>query len=284
MNRYIIDTEVHLMHPESIDENFAKGTSEPVRKAIHEHSDYPGIKKLMTLDALRDSMKQNNIRHCHIMGMSWRNKQWNDANNRYIEDCVEKIPGLFSGFYIPHLEDVSIAVEDVMLLDNQKFLGVKMLPLWQGRSVNERELYPIFEAIQQKELFLMVHTDHLTQSSDGDTPQKLLELVRNFPNLKVLAPHLGGLLCMYHLLPQYATELKNVTYIGSVSATMLFVKHAAEIDENNILFGSDFPFNHCHNQSSQIKELKNLGLSQRVLQKIFSENAERLFNYKFSVL
>lgn len=280
MSKYIIDTEVHLMHPASIEPDFAADTNEPVRKAIHEHGDYPGIKPLMTLETLLKSMEANSVKHCHLMGMSWRHKPWNDDNNMYIEECVKQYPSLFSGFYIPHLGDVRQAVSEVMMLDRDVFLGVKLLPGWQGREVNDPELFPIYEAVQQRDMCLMVHTDHITQSLNGDTPQKLLEVVRNFPEMKVLAPHMGGLLCMYHLLPSYSKALRNVTYIASVSATMEFVKFAAEINPDNILFGTDFPFNHTHDQTTQITALERIGLSSEVQNRILFENAERLFKYK----
>jgi len=280
MDDFIIDAEVHLMHPASTEPDFAVGTDEPVRKAIHEHLDFESIKQRMTLEALLESIKTNKIRHCHLMGMSWRHKPWNDANNKYIEECVRRYPNLFSGFYIPNLANIGPAVEEVLELDSSVFIGVKLLPGWQGREINDSSLFALLEVVQDRDLFLMVHTDHLIHSVDGDTPQKLFNMLKMFPDLKILAPHMAGLLCLYGILPKYSKLLENVTYITSVSASMEFVKFAAEINSDNIIFGTDFPFNHCHDQSSQITKLRNMGLSEDVQQKILFKNAERLFGYK----
>lgn len=280
MNNYIIDAEVHLMHPESTKNNFAKGTNETVRKAIHEHTDYPKIKSLMSINYLFQSMEINNIRHCHIMGMPWRHKPWNDANNDYIEKCVKEHPTLLSGFYIPHLDDINKATKEISNLNKDVFLGVKLLPTWQGRKVNDSELFPLYNMVRKRNMFLMVHTDQLTQSINGDTPQKLLDMVQKFPDLKVLAPHMGGLLGLYELLPKFSSMLKNMTYIASSSATMEFIKFASEIVPDKILYGTDFPFNHCHDQKTQIDKLNQFDLSDEKKNKILFKNAERIFNYK----
>ena len=143
----------------------------------------------------------------------------------YIEETVKAYPEKFTGFYIPHLGDVDVAIREIQDLNRSVFKGIKLLPGWQGRAVNDRDLFPMYEAIQEQEMFLMVHTDHLTQSIDGDTPQKFHDMVLNFPELKIVAPHLGGLICLYtHCLPKYRDQLKNVTFIASVSATMEMVR------------------------------------------------------------
>jgi predicted TIM-barrel fold metal-dependent hydrolase len=280
----IIDTEVHLMHTESCKADFAQGSNEPVRKAIHDHSDWPIIKNLMTVEALLESMERNNVSHCHIMGMSWRKKDWHDPNNTYIEEIVKSHPQKFTGMYIPHLGDIQKACDEVRNINKDIFLGVKLLTSWQGRSVNEKALFPLYEEVMARDMYLMVHTDHITQSLDGDTPQKLMDLVLNFPNLKILAPHMGGLLCQYELLPKFREILKNVVYISSVSSTMEFVRYASEMVEDKIVFGTDFPFNHCHSQEFQIQKLSEMQLSDEVVEKILFKNAMRLFNYKFSQL
>lgn len=273
----IIDTEVHLMHPESIGCDFAAGTDEPVRKAIHDHPDYSRISSLMTLDALLVSMEQNAISHCHLMGMPWRNEAWNEANNEYIEACVRQHPDKFSGMYIPHLGDLGIAAKRVGNLDKSTYLGVKLITGWQDVQMNDPVMYPLYEAIQENSMFLMLHVDHMTQSLDGDAPQKLLDVVCRYPDLKILATHMGGLLCLYHLQDKVRDLMKNVIYITSVSSTMDFVRYASEINPTNIVYGSDYPFNHCHDQCTQLKEIEKL--PRNVCNLILFENAERIFNY-----
>lgn len=281
MNTTVIDTEVHLLHPEAVKSDFAKNTKEPVRKIIHEHSDFPEIRNILTLDALLDSMNQNNIQHCHLMGMSWRDKKRQDDNNAYIEECVKKYPQKFSGFYIPNLEDPAVAAQEIRNLDSNVFIGIKFLPTWQGVHINDPKLEPVMKAIKERDFFAMVHTDQITQSLDNDTPQRFFDFILKHPDLKIVAPHLGGLLCYYQLLPKIKSALNNVLFITSLSATMEFVKFAAEVNPDNLIFGTDFPFNHCHDQSTQIRKLDELGLSEDVQKKILYQNAVNNFPYNF---
>lgn len=282
MNTSVIDTEVHLLHPEAIHSDFAENSNEPVRKAIHDHPDFPNIQEIMSFEALLHSMEKNSVEHCHLMGMSWRNKKWQDDNNAYIKECVRKYPRKFSGFYIPNLEDPSVAAQEIRNLDSSIFIGIKFLPSWQGVHINDPVLEPVMRAIKDRDFFVMVHTDQITQSLDGDTPQRFFDFIQKNPDLKVVAPHLGGLLCYYQLLPKIQEKLKNVYYITSLSATMELVKFAAEINPDNIVFGTDFPFNHCHDQATQIKKLDEFGLSDEVQEKILYRNAMDIFPYNFN--
>ena len=89
---------------------------------------------------------------------------------------------------------------------------------------------------------------------------------------------MGGLLCLYALVPEIREALKNAYFITSVSSTMEMVNFAAEINSDNLLFGTDFPFNHCHDQSTQIEYMQNTHLSESVKNKIMGKTALSLFN------
>lgn len=171
------------------------------------------------------------------------------------------------------------AAKEIELLDKDVFVGVKLLPAWQKVCIDDKELQPIFNAVLAKDMYLMVHTDHITQSLNGDTPYRLLRFLLNNPDLKVLAPHMGGLLCLYALRENIRHAVSNTTFITSVSATMEFVKYAAEINPDNIIFGTDFPFNHCHNQSTQINTIQNLKLPNNAVEKILGSKAKKLFGF-----
>lgn len=277
MNRGIIDCEVHILHPDACTPNFLQGSSDPVRKAIHDHTDYSKVKDKLSLKALMSSMDKNNITTSIIMGMPWKDPAVLADNNQFVEACAREHPSRFRAMYIPHLSNPDKAAQKIMSLDSSIFLGVKMLPRDQGSFVDDEKLAPIFEAVQKRNMFFMVHTNHVIQSSDTDSPFRLLNFLRKYPNIKTLAPHLGGLLCLYALRPAIREAIKNVHFIASVSATMKFVKFAAEINPDNLIFGSDFPFNHCHDHETQLKEIQSLGLSNETQEKILWKTAQNLF-------
>lgn len=274
----IVDTEVHLLHPEAREPDYLAEKEEPVRRAIHEHEDFPLLKDRMTVDALIQSMEKNRIDKCVIMGLPWNDTNAHAKNNRYIESVVENHPDKFRGMYIPHLDNIKKEMQNIKQLTPDRFIGVKLIPGWQHMRVDNSELAPLLETVESENLFLMVHTDHPIQSLDGDVPYRLLSVLKEHPNLNVLAPHLGGLLCLYGLNPKIKPLLENVHFITSVSLTMRMVKYAADVDPDKVIFGTDFPFNHCHNQGSLIEDLHELPLSEEVESKILGQTANQLFD------
>jgi predicted TIM-barrel fold metal-dependent hydrolase len=273
----IIDAEVHLLHPEACHPDFAAGLAEPVRQAIHDHPDFELVRPKLSLDALLSSMELSGISHAVIMGMPWLDRTILADNNAFVAECAAQHPERFRALYIPHIDDPFLAAEEVMHLDTALFAGVKLIPGWQGTRIDDPALAPLIEAVKKRDLFLMVHTDHPTQSLDGDTPFRLLQFLRNYPEVKVLAPHLGGLLCLYGLLPTVRGLLDNVHFITSVSATMEMVSFAAQVLEESIIFGTDFPFNHCHSQIAPLEAVRQLDLSLARKNAILGGTARKLF-------
>jgi predicted TIM-barrel fold metal-dependent hydrolase len=274
----IIDTEVHLLHPDARNADYLSGEDEPVRHAIHNHDDFPSIQDLLILDELLDSMDRNGIDKCLIMGLPWHDRTAHAENNRYIESVVKSHPNKFRGLYIPKLTHPQKAAERIRQLNTNHFIGVKLIPGWQNVRIDDPVLNPVIEATKSEDLFLMIHTDHLTQSLDGDVPYRLLSFLRKTSGVKVLAPHLGGLLCLYALDPRVEPLLENVWFITSVSLTMEMVKYAADVNSDNIIFGTDFPFNHCHDQKSLIKDLQDLSMPDETKAKILGRTANNIFH------
>ena len=129
-------------------------------------------------------------------------------------------------------------------------------------------------------MFLKIYTAHPIQTLNGDSPYRTLKFISENKNIKLIIPHLGGLLSIYALLPKVKKILKNVHFITSVSSTMEMVKFSSEVNSKNLLFGTDFPFNHCFNQSQPIKKMKNLKILNNFKKEIFYLNAKRLFKFK----
>lgn len=272
----IIDGEVHILHPESFETSFTCGLDEPVFQTIFQHPDFPVLSSRLGISFLLDSMDRNGIGVSFLMGMAWKDGGILKENNRYVAQCVARYPDRLKGFYIPDVKNIKRSVNDIWDLDDKLYLGVKLLPKDQGVHIDDAPLQPILKAVEERNFYLMVHTDHLFQSRDGDTPFHLYQMLRENRNLKVLAPHLGGLLYMYALLPQIRDILQNVVFIASVSATMPMVKSAVEFLPENVIFGSDFPFNHCHDQETPLRELRKLNLTADCYASILWKTASRI--------
>ena len=275
----IIDAEMRVLHPDARDLDFAKGTTEPVRKIIYEHPDFSLIHDKLSAEAHVSSMQRVGISHGVLSGIAWHDRGILDDNNTYVKECVKRYPGLFRGLYIADPSKPERAAQEIAELDNSVFIGVELIPKWQKIHIDDLNLKPIFEAVSYRNLFFKAYTAHVIQTLDGDSPYRLLQFIRNNPELKVLIPHMGGLLCIYALIPRIRDVLKNSYFITSVSSTMPMVKFAAEVNEDNLIFGTDFPFNHCHDQSTPLQYMHKAEMSKEIKRKILGETAQTLFQF-----
>jgi predicted TIM-barrel fold metal-dependent hydrolase len=77
------------------------------------------------------------------------------------------------------------------------------------------------------------------------TPDKLLEFVRAFPTLSIIAAHWGGGLPFHELMPEIAMATRNVVYDCSASTYLyrpqVFRSVLDIVGPDRVLFGSDYP-------------------------------------------
>tara|TARA_B100000700_G_C15003155_1_gene837275 strand:+ start:988 stop:1845 length:858 start_codon:yes stop_codon:yes gene_type:complete len=275
----IIDTEMRVLHKEARHPNFALETSEPVREIIYEHRDFHLITNKFSGEAHVASMDLCGIDHGILSGLAWHDRGILDDNNEYVKECVQTFPDRFRALFIADPLNPELTAKDIHNLDESIFVGVELIPKWQKIHIDDPKLEPIFRAVLDRNMFFKPYTAHITQTLDGDSPYRLLQFLRKNPDLKVLIPHMGGLLCIYGLIPEIRKIMKNAYFITSVSSTMPMVKFASEVNEDNILFGTDFPFNHCHDQSSQLEYMFSPEISNRIRKKILGGSAQKLFSF-----
>ena len=277
----VVDSEVRVLHPQARDPDFKLASNEPVRRVIYDHPDFGKIVDKLSVEAVIQSMDESDISYGLLSGLAWHCIDTLNENNEYVSECVGSNPNKFRALYIIDTTDPDRAAQEVENLDQSIFVGVEIIPKWQKVRIDDPILQPIFDAVVKKDLFLKVYTAHPHQTLDGDTPFRLLNVLRENRELKVLIPHLGGLIGLYGLLPEIAALLKNAYFITSVSSTMKMVKFAAEVNVDNLLFGTDFPFNHCHDQVSPLKELFQLPIDEDGKSKILGKTAANLFGFEW---
>ena len=276
----IVDAEVRVVHPEARTRDFAIHKDELVRRDVYSDA---GIEKAIGLwgvDATIRSMDECGIDFALLSGLAWKDRGILRDNNEYVLECLGNHPHRFKGLYTVDPSDPDRSADSIMSLDNDKYIGAEIIPKWQGTHVDAPELQPIIEALESKNLFLKAYTAHPTQTLDGDAPYRTLRLLRRNPRLKTLIPHLGGLLCLYGLYSPVAELIQNAFFITSVSATMKMVEFAATVNPDNLLFGTDFPFNHCFDQATALDAMFELNLEPEVRDRILGRTAIDLFGFK----
>jgi len=169
------------------------------------------------------------------------------------------------------------AVAKVFMLKDQGFAGIKMHPYYQDFFLDDKQLNPLYEALSETGLLLVVHCGYdiaFPRVRRAD-PVRILALHQRFPTLRLITTHLGGwdnwqevdeLLLGKEIYMEISFSL---AYLPAELATRMLNKHPTDY----LLFGSDSPWD---DQSAAIQRLKLLQLSEDRLNNILTKNAARL--------
>ena len=175
-----------------------------------------------------------------------------------------------------HPDDVN-APAKVLQIKEAGFLGIKMHPYYQDFFLDEDRLTPLYSALSEAGLFLVVHCGYdiaFPRIRRAD-PAQILALHQRFPELMVITTHFGGwdiwdeveeILIGKEIFMEISFAL---TYLSSEQAVRMLNNHPA----NCLLFGSDSPWD---DQSSALQRLKQLPLGHDLLSGILGTNAELL--------
>ncbi len=160
---------------------------------------------------------------------------------------------------------------------NSGFPGLKMHPYYQQFSLDEKRLFPLYDALSELGLILMLHCglDIAYPASRRADPQKILQLMNTFPKLQIVATHMGG----WKMWDEVEEILvgKKVYFDTAFSLNTLSCEQARRIFDNHppqyLLFGSDSPW---EDQEKAIEQVKKIKLDKGIEKGILGENARRL--------
>lgn len=156
--------------------------------------------------------------------------------------------------------------------------GLKLHPEYQLFTYEDERFFPIWEACEEKGLFLLTHAgfDICFAPPYKTDPERLAQFHHRFPGLKLVLAHLGGMK-MWDDVEKYLTGLPvyldtamiDEHWITREQMTRIIRKHGAD----RILFGSDSPWK---DQGSCIRFIRSLDLTDTEKAAILGENAAKL--------
>lgn len=248
---------------------------EPVmRDKIHAHPEGPLALARAGAEAVRESMHACGIDCAVIMGLPWQSPTLCRENNEYIAAACRAAAGTLTGFGVLNPGDRAAADAELdRMAGEYGFGGVKVIASWQGWSLDDICADRLAAACIERGLALLPHIAYLHEDSRQESPAHLLRLARRFPELKILAPHLGGLLCVHELHEPLRDVLRNVRYITSVPRTMGMVAAAAACcGPEKLVFGTDYPFQPSHDQRTVLDAFRALPLDGALAERIAGRN------------
>ena len=156
--------------------------------------------------------------------------------------------------------------------------GVKLHSLFQGFAYDDPRVWDLLEAFGSRiAVIAHVGAGGDLRSNERATPAMVRAIVRRFPDLRLIACHLGG----YHRLEEAQEQLlgENVFLETSWPPTMarlapervraIIGRHGAD----RVVFGSDWPM---ADPAAEIAAIRALGLSEEATAGILGDNAARI--------
>lgn len=271
----IIDSHVYCLPPtlQKYDAALMAG-EEVILDAIYRHPESPLALELSDIGKIRNSMEQNSIDKVLLVPLPWYSEELCQISSEYLIKLAANDERLYS------LCTVSPTLLNKELLERYLkagAVGIKVNPAWQRCELDSAEMDTLSELASHYDVPIMVHIDQSYKQSVTNAAS-LLNLASRHPNTKYLAAHLGGCLGLYSLHPPLRDKLRNIWFDTATSTTMLIVKFYVEAGlQDRLLFGTDYPFNHCHNQHNQIRSIQETGFDEDVNENIFSNNFNELF-------
>jgi hypothetical protein len=169
-------------------------------------------------------------------------------------------------------------VEEVEDLKKRGFKGFKVHPDYQGFFVDEKRVYPFYEAAQAEGMIVLFHAglDRGLPDPVHSTPGRLAKVQRDFPSLCMVVAHLGGESVFEeterHLLGR--DIFMDTSFVLRVMPPPVLERFMKKHASERILFGSDSPWTDQREELAFLESLPYLSGEEK--EKITGRNAAQL--------
>jgi len=260
----IIDAHAHIF-PEKIAENATVN--------IGKFYDIP-MQNCGLSEKLIESGNKIGVSRYLVCSTATKPQQVQSINSFIAAEC-EKY-SCFYGFGTAHpeSEDIEADINQIRMLGLH---GVKIHPDFQLFDMDSKEAYKIYEQIEG-EFPILIHCGD--SRYEYSAPKKIANLHRDFPNLMILAAHLGGYE-RWNEAEEYLAGLENVKYDTCSSLAFMSPERAAELIRRygveNCFYGSDFPM---WRHEDEFRNILSLGFTEVENRRIFAENFKECMGIK----
>ena len=168
-------------------------------------------------------------------------------------------------------------LEHLQSIHDEGFKGIKMHSYYQDFFLDDPALNELYGRMSALGTILVIHAgyDIAYPRIRRADPQRILKVCQQFPDLKLIATHLGGWdewKDVRRLLtgkPIYMELSFALDFLDQPRLRDLLLSHPPEY----LLFGTDSPWT---DQATTLKMLGKLGLPETLFEQITSSNARRL--------
>jgi len=266
--RRIIDSHCHI-YPDSIAQKAANSIDVFYGGLPGEHHDG----KCSTLTRTGNDA---GIIHFIVHSVAMTPKHVSSINH-FIAKSASESNGTMTGLGAMHPEspDVGADIDEIIALGLK---GIKLHPDIQQFEADDPRAMRIYERCEGR-LPILIHAgDH---RYDYSNPDRIANIAKTFPGLKIIAAHLGGW-SVWDEAAEKLPEFPNFIVDTCSSLHWLTPERAAQIirifGTDRVLFATDYPI---WPQKWEIDRLLSLGFSDEEYEDIFWRNTSHLFGISF---
>ncbi len=221
-----------------------------------------------TPEMLLNVIEGTPITHIAVLGVATKAAQVQSVNN-FLLGQAEAHPQLIP-FAAMH-QDFEDPAAELARVKAAGAVGIKIHPDLQKVDINDPRLMAIFAECEKLDLAVTLHTgDYRTNYSH---PERMVEVLRTFPKLRVNGAHFGGW-SIFGMAFEYL-EKERCFVDASSSYSFMGPRRMRELIElygaDRVMFGSDFPMG---SPALEYEQLVGCGLSKADLEKVLWHTAE----------
>lgn len=223
-----------------------------------------------SVENLLKEHREAGITRCVVSNSAVTPKQVHNINTFLAQACAENPAFIGFGSIFPGMEGWEEELERMQALGLR---GLKIHPDFQKLNIDDPCGIEMYRAIARREMPVLFHMGD--DRYDFSSPERLENLLRQVPDLRVIAAHFGGWNAwersFAHPLPE------NVLYDTSSTTPLVsreFVLRMLDrFGAERFLFGTDFPM---WKPKDAVRQFMQLGLDGDTLERIMSGNFFRL--------
>ncbi len=229
-----------------------------------------------TFGCLLKDMKDAGLTGVLLLHIATKPSQMTNVNN-FAAECQRENAFCFGSVY----PTVPEALPELDRIKELGLHGVKLHPDYQDFYVNDSAVFPVYAKIAELGLPVVFHAgrDPLCPDDPHCTPEMLAEIAKRFPDLTIIAAHLGGMKmtdeverCLIGLENVYLDTAFLTWWLPAERIAPLIRRHGVE----RVFFATDYPWSTVECEEAH---LRKAGLTEEELRLVLGENAARFFGF-----
>ncbi|NGP18874.1 amidohydrolase family protein [Devosia aurantiaca] len=269
----IVDCHVNLWKPEHVRPLFAAGTT---------HARPGAVSPLADPDTVRAAMEE--VDKAIVFTLRYADSAGIDGDDEVTAEAVRKYPDKFVGFAAvdPRRADAMDLLEHAV--QDLKLKGVKFGPIYNGVSLLDPRMVPVYEYCVRNNLPLTMHmgtTFAQNAPIEYGRPLAVDEIAGRYPDLKMIMAHMAHpwaeeCIVVARKRPNVYCEVSALFYRPWQFYNILVTAQEYRITERDKIFwGTDFPFAEVRESIDGLRNI-NAQVEGTALPRVSSETIDSI--------